>query len=178
MKFQLEIKKNSYEPLRWNACKFRCKIMLGWFLVAVLSVNVLIGACIAMPVFMLLMFMGNYGRKSYIRFWECVPILKGINPYTQLPEGKQISISRFQVWLTLSPSCPFCRKLPTSSSLVSVCATWSTFCRRKVSRGIVAFSPRREAGAFGNGSSGRTITRNAVSKWTRRIVTFWSGPAR
>ncbi|GJQ76704.1 hypothetical protein Trydic_g15555 [Trypoxylus dichotomus] len=49
-----------------------------WGAFLVLVVYVIIGACITMPVYMILMFMGNYGRKSYVRFWECVPILKGV----------------------------------------------------------------------------------------------------
>ncbi|KAI4468924.1 sodium/chloride dependent transporter [Holotrichia oblita] len=49
-----------------------------WGALLVLIVYVVIGIFIAMPVYMLLMFLGNYGRKSYIKFWECVPVLKGV----------------------------------------------------------------------------------------------------
>lgn len=31
-----------------------------------------------MPIYMVLMFIGNYSRRCYIKFWECVPALKGI----------------------------------------------------------------------------------------------------
>lgn len=49
-----------------------------WGALLVLTVYVIIGIFIAMPVYMLLMFLGNYGRKSYIKFWDCVPVLKGV----------------------------------------------------------------------------------------------------
>ena len=43
----------------------------------VLLVYILIDVVIAMPIYMVLMFLGNYSRKFYVRFWECVPIMKG-----------------------------------------------------------------------------------------------------
>nr|XP_022910172.1 sodium- and chloride-dependent glycine transporter 2-like [Onthophagus taurus] len=45
---------------------------------AILLVYIIFGAFIAMPVYMILLFMGHYSRRSYMRFWDCVPLLKGV----------------------------------------------------------------------------------------------------
>ncbi|GJQ65104.1 hypothetical protein Trydic_g7251 [Trypoxylus dichotomus] len=49
-----------------------------WGAIPVLVVQTIITSCVGMPIYMILMFLGNFSRKSYIKFWECVPAMKGV----------------------------------------------------------------------------------------------------
>nr|XP_022917893.1 sodium-dependent nutrient amino acid transporter 1-like [Onthophagus taurus] len=44
----------------------------------VLLTYIVIGFSVCVPVYMLYMFMGVFTKRSYIRFWDCVPIFKGV----------------------------------------------------------------------------------------------------
>lgn len=63
-------------------CLFSTKLRTQYYSkfsisVPVLIVQMVVSLFVGMPIYMILMFLGNYSRKSLFTFWECVPALKG-----------------------------------------------------------------------------------------------------
>lgn len=46
-------------------------------LVAVLVAQFMMMVIVEIPMFVMAIFLGAYGRRGFIRLWECVPLFKG-----------------------------------------------------------------------------------------------------
>lgn len=56
---------------------FKTITFIVCLLALVLFVYIVLLVGIGLPLFMLFVFMGSYCRKGYMKYWQCIPLLKG-----------------------------------------------------------------------------------------------------